>query len=349
MFERHKANPIITPRDVAPSQPNFEVVGAFNAGVIRVEQETLLLLRVAERLRERDPHAILSPRYNAEGQLEIKRINRDDPNYDTSDTRYATDRRTGQIALTSISHIRLARSHDGVQFDVDAHPFLQAQGRFETFGVEDARAVQLEDGCYINYSAVSAYGIATGLAKTTDFRAVERLGVIFPPANRDVVIFPEKIRGLYWCYHRPMPDGFGGYHIWSATSPDLIHWGDHQVVLQASANGWEAGRVGGGAPPLRTEHGWLSIYHAADQHNRYCLGAFLTPLDDPNRIIARSKTPILAPEMAYETEGFFGNVVFSCGALLLGDQVRVYYGASDESIALVDFTLSGLLAQLDAP
>lgn len=348
MVQRHDENPIITPRDVTPSRSDFEVVGAFNAGVTTMGGETILLLRVAERPRERDAQFVVSPRYDVDGNMLIERIRRDDPDYDTSDSRYATDRRTGQIALTSVSHVRLARSRDGVHFEVEKQPFIQPEGRFETFGVEDARVTRIDDHYFINYSAVSEYGISTGFAKTDDFQTVKRLGIIFPPANRDVVIFPEPIGGLYWCYHRPMPDGFGGYHIWCATSPDLVRWGDHRLILQASAEGWENGRVGGGAPPLKTERGWLSIYHAADRQNRYCLGAFLTTLDDPSRVIARSQTPILAPEMPYETEGFFGNVVFTCGALLVDDRVRVYYGVSDESIALVEFSLPDLLAQLHA-
>jgi predicted GH43/DUF377 family glycosyl hydrolase len=161
-----------------------------------------------------------------------------------------------------------------------------------------------------------------------------------------VVIFPKKFNGLYVCYHRPMPGMFGGYHIWMATSPDLKHWGQHQVVLEAKPDGWESGRVGGGAPPIYTEAGWLSIYHAADRQDRYCLGTFLTAHDDPSRVIGYSAQPIFSPEASYETDGFFGNVVFTCGALLQGDLLRIYYGAADESVALAEIRLPELLNAL---
>jgi predicted GH43/DUF377 family glycosyl hydrolase len=143
-----------------------------------------------------------------------------------------------------------------------------------------------------------------------------------------------------------MPSPFGGLNIWMATSPDLIHWGNHRVVLQVQPDGWESGRVGGGAPPLKTEHGWLSIYHAANQKQEYCLGAFLTPLDDPGRIIARSKTPILAPEKPYETSGFFQNVVFTCGAVIRDGRLMVYYGAADESIAVAEAPVDAIVESL---
>jgi predicted GH43/DUF377 family glycosyl hydrolase len=193
---------------------------------------------------------------------------------------------------------------------------------------------------------VSGGGIATGLASTADFNTVTRRGIIFPPSNRDVALFPQRINGLYTCYHRPMPGEFGGYSIWLATSPDLVRWGDHRLVLQGSKTGWDSGRVGGGAPPVWTERGWLSIYHAADRQHRYCLGAFLAAHDDPANVIARSETPVFAPETPYETGGFFPNVVFTCGVTVTGDVLRMYYGASDDTVALAEASLTALVASL---
>src|SRR5690606_33180716 len=106
-------------------------------------------------------------------------------------------------------------------------------------------------------------------------------------------------------------------------------------------------RVGGGAPPVWIERGWLSIYHAADQHDRYCLGAFLTQHDDPARVIAYARDPLLIPQAPYEVNGFFGNVVFTCGTVLQEDTLRLYYGAADETIALAEAKLDDVLAALD--
>jgi predicted GH43/DUF377 family glycosyl hydrolase len=346
MLVRSPANPLIRPTDLQPSRSDFEVIGTFNAGATLLNNETVLLLRVAERPLSESPEWVLYPYQNQAGEIEIGSVRRDNPNYDTSDPRLILDRQNGSIFLTSISHLRLARSRDGVHFEVDAHPWLASQTLYEGFGVEDARITAIEGRYLVNYTAVSQYGVATALAETHDFSAVKRCGIIFPPANRDVALFPEKINGQYVCYHRPMPGMFGGLHIWMATSPDLLHWGQHELVLEAGSDSWGGGRIGGGAPPISTERGWLSIYHAADSNQRYCLGAFLAAHDDPGRVIARASQPILAPEASYETSGFFRNVVFTCGTVLQGGTLRIYYGASDEYIALAEAPLNDILDSL---
>lgn len=345
MFTRHPANPLIRPAQVRPSRSDFEVIGTFNAGAALYQGETLLLIRVAERPMNTPPDEIWCPYYKA-GEVQFQVVRRDDPAYDTRDSRFVQNLKTGDLWLTSTSHLRLARSRDGVQFRVEDTPWLLPATPEEAFGVEDARITAIEGVYYVNYTSVSRYGIATALASTRDFVNIERRGIIFPPANRDVVIFPQPVRGLYVAYHRPMPGMFGDYNIWVATSPDLVRWGDHQRVLEASVTGWESGRVGGGAPPILTEHGWLSIYHAADRADRYALGAFLTPVDEPERIIARSSQPVLVPEAPYELEGFFPNVVFTCGAVVEGDTLRLYYGAADETIGLAETSLSSMVRRL---
>lgn len=348
MFSRHQLNPLITPQKVKPSRPGFEIIGTFNAGVTQFKGEVLLLVRVAERPINPNAEVIICPYFDANGELVLREIQRNDPNYDTTDPRKVEHHQTGEILLTSVSHLRLARSRDGVNFEIAETPWLVSSVPEEAFGIEDARITQIDDTFYVNYTAVSSMGIATGLLSTQDFVTLERQGIIFPPDNRDVTIFPVKIGGQYSCYHRPMPGMFGSYNIWAASSPDLIHWGKHQKVLTTSQDGWESGRVGGGAPPVRTERGWLSIYHAADRQDRYCLGAFLTSHDDPATVIARSRKPVFSPEASYEIDGFFSNVVFTCGAIIQGDQLHVYYGAADETIALASAPLQAILDSLEA-
>ena len=348
MLTRNPHNPLLRPADVTPWQPDFEVIGAFNAGVTVYQNEILMLVRVAERPRTQIDGFVLCPYLDDSGQLVIEQIALDDPEYDTSDPRLVFRRDSSQLLLTSMSHLRLARSHDGIQFEIDPLPWLIPQPPYERYGIEDARITQVDDVFYVNYSTVGPQGIATGLARTRDFQTIERLGIMLPPSNRDVTIIPACIGGRYYCYHRPMPSMFGGLNIWGASSPDLMHWGDHHLLLTQSLDGWESGRIGGGAPPVRTERGWLSIYHAADSKNRYCLGAFLTDLNDPLRVIARSAEPILVPEASYEVDGFFGQVVFTCGAIVDGDSLRIYYGAADESMALAEGSLSAILDSLTA-
>ena len=343
MFVRHPNNPLLTPRDLQPSRADLEVIGVFNAGATTYAGEVLLLVRVAERPVSTDADVVLCPHLDADGALTFERIRRDDPNFDTSDPRSVIDKRSGEVWLTSISHLRLARSADGVHFAVADQPWLQAEPPYESFGVEDARITQIDDRYCVNYTAVSRAGIATALVSTTDFVTMQRHGLIFAPSNRDVTLFPEQIDGQYVCYHRPMPGSFARLNIWIATSPDLIHWGEFALVLESNST---LGRVGGGAPPIKTEQGWLSIYHAADAQDRYSLGAFLTPLDAPGRIIARSDQPVLAPEQPYEVNGFFGNVVFTCGTVVDGDTLRLYYGAADDSVALAECSITELIRSL---
>jgi predicted GH43/DUF377 family glycosyl hydrolase len=372
---------------VAPSHPDWEVVCAFNAGVARMGGEVVLLLRVAERPRGLPagpdapapvmldlarPEPVVAPATTAAApglpdpatppvelisvplldwtvsppQLVVRYLRRDLPGLDLADPRLI--KYSGRIYLTSVSHLRVARSRDGIHFEVERQPALLPGDPLEEFGVEDPRITELDGVYWINYTAVSRHGVATSLASTRDFRTFERHGMIFTVENRDVTIFPEKIGGRYAALHRPVPAGIGAPEIWLASSPDLVHWGDHRWVLGPRPGAWDSHRLGGGAVPIRTPRGWLAIYHGVDEHVRYCLGAVLLDLARPERVLARSPEPLLAPEADFEREGFFGNVVFSCGALVLedGKTVRIYYGAADSVTAAADVGLDEILASL---
>lgn len=344
MLKRHAANPLISPKDVQPSRPDWSVIGTFNAGACTYNDEILLLLRVAEKPISTDENMILCP-YFVDGELVIDRVRRDDPDWFTDDPRLVQHRKTGLLRLTSISHLRLARSTDGVNFTVEAAPWLSAADPFEAYGIEDGRITRIGDTYYVNYTAVSTYGVATSLVSTTDFVSIERHGIIFPPSNRDVTIFPQQVNGKYVCYHRPMPQ-FGGLHMWYADSPDLKRWGNHKPIVTSSHVDWMSARVGGGAPPILTDAGWLSIYHAADTEDRYCLGAFITDKDDPSKLVAIDPEPIFVPEASYETEGFFSQVVFTCGVVEREGQLLVYYGTSDEHTALATIGVDELVSHL---
>jgi len=347
---RHPDNPILTPAMVQPSRPDLEVVGVFNPGVARHDGDVVLLLRVAEAPREGPADSVASPVYHADSRhLEIKRWSLDAEGIDVSDPRSITV--DDHIWLTSISHLRVARSTDGIHFEVEPAPALSSATRYESFGLEDPRITLLGDTYWINYSAVSRHGITTALASTTDFKEFKRHGVIFPPDNRDVTIFPDKIAGSYAALHRPMPMGIGHPAIWATSSPDLFSWGSHRYVAGARHGKWDDSKVGGGAVPFRvrskTYDGWLAVYHGVTESPpSYALGALLLDPNDPAVVIARSREPILRPETAYEREGFFGGVVFTCGLLAEADVVRIYYGAADGVTAVADLSLEEILQGL---
>ena len=329
-----------------PSRADLHVVGVFNPAVTRHGGDVVLLLRVAEAPVTQADSEVAAPVYDATtGQLKITRWTAGTRGLDVSDPRVIVFE--GRSWLTSISHFRVARSIDGIHFDVESAPAMSAANALESFGIEDPRITLIDDTYWINYTAVSPLGIATALASTRDFRAFERHGIIFPPNNRDVTIFPEKIGGRYVALHRPMPEGIGESAMWSATSPDMLAWGDHRFVANARSSGWDDAKIGGGAVPFRVKGGWLAIYHGVSKSPmEYVLGALLLDADDPSRVIARSRDPILRPELPYEREGFFGGVVFSCGVLVDGDVIRVYYGAADGVTAVADLSLVEILGGL---
>src|SRR5438067_2264482 len=354
--QRHPDNPIITPAMVRPSRPDLRVVGAFNPGVTRQDGETVLLLRVAEApstVAEGDVAApIFEPR---SGELLVRRWTREAPGVDASDPRMIVA--DGQSWLTSISHLRVARSTDGIHFDIETSPALAPATPYEAFGVEDARISRIGETYWINYTAVSSHGIATGLASTYDFKKFERHGLIFPPNNRDVTIFPEPIGRRWAALHRPMPSGLGTTAIWLATSPDMMAWGGHRLVAEPRPGLWDEVKIGGGAVPFHVRAGnrdaWLAVYHGVTgSPHRYALGALVLDATDPSRVLGRSREPILQPEAPYERAGFFAEVVFTCGLLTPNDgagdgTVRVYYGAADGVTAVVDLSLDEIIAGLE--
>lgn len=347
---RAPENPILTPAMIRPSRPDFEVVGTFNPGVTRHDGDVLLLVRVAEAPLRGSAAEVAAPHFDTRsGRIEVRRWATDAEGVDAGDPRVVVA--DGRTWLTSLSHLRVARSTDGIRFEVDAAPALMPATELESWGIEDPRITLLNGTYWINYTGVSPYGIATALASTRDFRTFERHGIIFPPQNRDVTIFPEPINGRHAALHRPMPEGIGEPAIWIGWSSDLAAWGGHQPVAGARHDRWDNARVGGGAVPFRVrvgqEDAWLAVYHGISRAPlEYSLGALLLDERDPSQVIARSREPILKPEAGYEREGFFGCVVFTCGLLTDDDRVRIYYGAADEVIAVADLSLDEILAGL---
>lgn len=344
-INRYEKNPILTPADVKPLRDDFTVECVFNAGVATYQGNTILLLRVAERPIQSEESTLMVPvlkEIDGSYQLMIHKIDRNDGRYDFSDPRKVKQKDIDTyVYLTSMSHLRVARSKNGVDFEVEDHGFIFPNTAFEAFGTEDSRITIIDGWYYINYSAVSDRGITTALARTRDFVTVEKMGIIFATENRDVTIFPEKVNGKYFALHRPVPKQIGRAQMWTATSPDLIHWGNHQFLLGVE-DGWQSQKIGGGAVPFKTEKGWIEIYHGADHNNRYTLGAVLLDLENPNKIIAKTAEPILVPEEIYEVEGFFGNVVFTCGVVTDENNVKIYYGGADNVMALAEITIDEL-------
>ncbi len=251
-----------------------------------------------------------------------------------------------------VSHIHVARSPNGVDgWRVDDRPLLEAdlpEYPFEEWGCEDPRVTQIGPRQWIiAYTAYSRYGPAVALATTEDFVAVKRLGIALSPTNKDATIFPQPFDGMWILLHRPVTSG--QEHIWYACSRGgLDHLSMPGVLLpQRVGPWWDSLRVGVGAPPLRTDQGRLLIYHGVKDMARrpiYRLGLALLDLHNPRKVLARASRWVFAPKTDYEQQGLVPGVVYSCGALLRGDEVWMYYGAADTVIGLAIARTSDLLA-----
>ncbi|UFH56589.1 glycoside hydrolase family 130 protein [Spirosoma sp. KNUC1025] len=338
-IKRLSDQPILQTSDVKPIIEGFEVLGAFNPAACYVNDEILLLLRVAEAPKaEKGQIAIpLIEEQNGVPTLVVKRFDEPEEAYDPRVVTFE-----GKVFLTSLSYLRLARSRDGIHFTIDDKPFMFPARMDEAFGIEDARITFLDGRYWITYTAVSEHGPGVGLAVTSDFVNVERMGMILPPPNKDVALFPQQINGKYVLLHRPMVSDIGKPSIWLAESDNGIHWGNHQFLfggrgLIDTQFSWEGGKIGAGPEPILTDEGWLVCYHGADATHAYSLALALLDKDDPSIVLDRSELPLLTPELSWEREGFFPNVVFSNGWVKWPDgRIWVYYGAADSGVGLAE-------------
>lgn len=229
----------------------------------------------------------------------------------------------------NVSRLGYARSTDGYHFDRLAHPVFEPEADTERLGVEDPRLTWLDGQWQMLYTAWSPESIQVARATTHDFRTWERKGIVIPgPDNKDAALFPEKVAGRYVMFHRIPPS------MWLAYSDDLVHWGDYVEIMGPRPGLWDNLKIGAGGPPLRTEHGWLCIYHGVDQDTVYRLGVALLDLEDPSRVISRPDPFLLEPEEPWELEGDIPNVVFTCGTAEVDGTLLVYYGGADRVIAI---------------
>ncbi|MHC4759468.1 MAG: glycoside hydrolase family 130 protein [Planctomycetota bacterium] len=239
---------------------------------------------------------------------------------------------------TGRSIIGIAESDDGFNFNPRPEPFLVPSKQYpfdeyEAFGVEDPRINVIDGVYYITYSAYSQYGVRIGLAKTSDFQSIERIAFITQADYRNTVLFPEKINGRYVKLDRPHSD-ICPWSIWISYSPDLVYWGDSKIVMKPVKYHWDEMKIGPGAPPIKTDKGWLNIYHGVFETmdgSVYRLGAALHKLDDPSVILGVADRWILQPEDPWEIVGYVHNVVFTCAAVPEDDgTLKLYWGGADK-------------------
>ena len=205
----------------------------------------------------------------------------------------------------------------------------------------------MEGEFIITYSAYSRNGVRIALAKTKDFSRVERVSLITEADYRNVVIFPEKFDGLYARLDRPHSE-IAPWSIWISYSPDLCYWGQSQLIMRPELYHWDEMKIGPGAPPIKTDQGWLSIYHGVFRTmdgSVYRLGVALHDLKNPANVIGVGDSWILQPEDPWEITGYVHNVVFTCGAVLESDgTVKIYWGGADTVMCVGEANVSDLVA-----
>jgi predicted GH43/DUF377 family glycosyl hydrolase len=255
--------------------------------------------------------------------------------------------------LRGISHLQVARSKDGATgWHFDKKPLLEPTSTHpeEVWGCEDPRLIWLpeRDEWAIAYTSYSDRGPLVSLAMTSDFHEVRRFGPVMPPEDKDAALFPARFNGRWAMIHRPSPLR-GGAHMWISYSPDLRHWGDHTLLVEARKGAWwDADKIGLGPPPMATREGWLVMYHGAHitaSGPIYRVGFVLLDLENPELVLHRSDEWVLGPQADYERVGDVSKVVFPNGWVVddTTGTLSLYYGAGDSVVALATANLAEIL------
>jgi len=264
-------------------------------------------------------------------------------------------------------NLGLAFSDDGIHWKVEDQPCFDMHSD-EIINTYDPRLQIVEGRVLMTFGMDTRHGVRGGMAWTEDFVNFDVIS-ISAPDNRNFVVFPEKFNDKYIRLERPFPIyGRIGYperfDIWISQSPDLVHWGRHDLLLGVEDVPFANQKLGPGAPPLKTPAGWLTVFHASDYDalrrkngfeenwkKRYSAGIMLLDLDDPQKMKGMSQSPLIVPESPYETtEGYRHHVVFPTGLILEDSgEVKIYYGAADTVVALATAHVDDLIRLCDSP
>lgn len=275
----------------------------------------------------------------------------------------------GDILISRLGYALFSK--DGVTLEKRHHyPIYEPKEWYEPAGCEDPRITEIEGKYYLLYTAyfgrekgtepmMKGERVNIAMASTEDFFKWKRHGILLPEVDapeKNGILFPEKINGYYVCYYRIEPDIYVAY----SKSLEKPLWRGHKKIISPRKGQWDGHKIGAGAPPIKTDQGWLFIYHGVDKmgpprrqmktgygtidtERMYRLGVMLIAKDNPEKIIYRSKGYILEPQEPYELEGLIPRVVFTCGAVVVDDNLFVYYGGADTVIGVASCKLPEIL------
>lgn len=251
--------------------------------------------------------------------------------------------------------IFVGRSKDGIHWEIEDTPIQFEGADPEILKREyryDPRVCFIEDRYYVTWCN-GYHGPTIGIAYTFDFKKFVQLENAYLPFNRNGVLFPRKINGMYMMLNRPSDNGHTPFgDIFISQSKDLEFWGRHRYVMgtiKEDASAWQSTKIGPGPIPIETKEGWLMIYHGVINTCNgfvYRMGVALLDLDEPWKVLKRSKNYILAPHELYECVGDVPNVVFPCATLHDEEtgRIAIYYGCADTVTGLAFTTVDKLLA-----
>ena len=251
--------------------------------------------------------------------------------------------------------LHLGKSNNGIDWEINDVPINMMDEHSKQLSIArgyDPRIVNIEGTYYITWCN-NYNGPTIGVAYTKDFNDFYQLENAFLPFNRNGVLFPRKINDKYVLLSRPSDNGHTPFgDIFLSESPDMVHWGCHKHVM-AAEGGWSWTKVGAGPIPIETNEGWLLIYHGVQTTCNgliYSMGAALLDIDNPSKVLYRSKAYILAPQTTYECVGDVPNVIFPCASLVDQDtgRIAIYYGAADTVVALAFTEIDRLLEYIKA-
>ena len=258
--------------------------------------------------------------------------------------------------VDGIPQIYLGKSEDGIHWRIDKEKIRFVDERGQPFiprYAYDPRLVQVDNTYYILW-CTDFYGAAIGMAKTEDFETFTRMENPFIPFNRNAVLFPRKVGGMFKLLSRPSDSGHTPFgDIFVSESPDMVYWGRHRHVMGRGDAWWESVKIGGGAAPIETSEGWLLFYHGVSSTCNgfvYSIGGAILDGEEPSRVLYRCRNFLLTPEESYEERGFVPNVVFPCATLQDADtgRIAIYYGAADTVVGLAFTTVDEVVDYIQA-
>ena len=248
------------------------------------------------------------------------------------------------IGEDGVSRLGYASSSDGYHIDERLpHPVFEPTLPVEKNGCEDPRLTEMEDRCIMTYTAygdIYQIGLTTISIENMQNKKWDWEERFFPfpnIRNKNAVIFPRRVNDRYLMCHRLDPD------IYIAYSDDLRTWEDTILLMRPRSGFWDCVKIGAAGPPIELDEGWLLVYHGVDVKRTYRLGVAILDKENPERVVYRSKIPILEPTEDYERFGFVPNVVFSCGTILLDGQLLIYFGCADTVIGVATFDLDEII------